>query len=264
MPDELDLIQQAAQGSKEAQLGLVDLAIAAGAAGAVRQIESLAAAETWARLAAANGGREENRVLVGVLLTRGDFEASRSAVSAATWYEGEARRVLMMLAEAGDEDAQLALQELGPARDLQEGQPAPNLNEHLVAAGSGEASAFRALYEFAAESILAGRVNAAEALVAGELYARLGMAAGDYEQAECLSAILVARAQYERELGCAALADAAAGEAAIRMAVLADQGNAKVATWLAELARSPIQAGVVAATEFAPTILKYMHVEGTC
>ena len=176
-----DLLHQAAHGSKEAQLGLVDLAIAAGAAGAVRQIESLIAAETWARLAAANGGKDENRVLVGVLLARGDFEASRSAVSAAAWYEGEARRVLVILAEAGDEDAELALQELGPAGRPKERQIASDLHKHLVAAGSGEASAFRALYNFAAESILAGRVDAAEALVAGELYARLGMAAGDYE-----------------------------------------------------------------------------------
>ena len=135
-----DLIQEAAAGSASAQLGLADAAIKAGAEGFVRQLESLIAAETWARLAAAIGGAEEQRALVGVLLARADFEVRHGGIGMSAWYENEARRVLKLLVALDDPNAKSALDELGPVDDDHEGPDIQNVAQ-LAAAARGDVNA---------------------------------------------------------------------------------------------------------------------------
>jgi hypothetical protein len=259
-----DLIQNAASGSLAAHLGLVDRAMAAGAAGTCRQIESLAAAETWARLAAAAGGRDENRALVGVLLARAEFEIGRCAAYNAQWYEGEARRVLKLLVAMDDADARQALEELGEPPEGEHDEPDVLVFTNHAAAARGDIAALGSLCDEALCLLHGGQSDPIEALTAGELYARLGSVSGDSNQMRRLAGVLLKRAEYEYREGWAALADNAVAEAASLLSILVDTGDHSMVAWLSMLVNeSPITA-IAAAIRQRPTILKFIDTEGAC
>lgn len=258
-----DLIQQAATGSVAAQLGLIDVALAAGANGTCRPIESLVAAETLARLAAANGGSDESRALIGVLLARAEFELSRDAIYNAEWYHGQARGVLQNIADAGDPDAAAVLAQVDdemPAATTLDGA----LQAHLRAASQGDLASLTALYDMAAESIIAGQGDLLEALVVAELYARMAAAIGGERHFRRLIAILTARARYEREIGSTPLEQIVTAEAAALMVAAVEGGDRQVLPWLAALVAQPANRGIIAAAVQIPELLNYMPAEGTC
>ena len=264
MTDHIDLIQQAAAGSTSAHLGLVDLAIAAGACGSCRQIESLAAAETWARLAAAGGGKDENRALVGVLLARAEFEIGRCAVYNAQWYEGEARRVLKLLMALDDADARQALEELGAPPEGEHHEPDLLVFTNLAAAARGDLAALGSLCDEAFRLLHDGQSDPIEALTAGELYARLASASGDADQMRRLAGVLLKRAEYEYREGWAALADNAVAEATVLLSILVDTGDHSMASWLSMLVNESPMPAIATATRHRPTILKFIEPQGTC
>lgn len=245
-----ELLRQAAEGSVAAQLGLIDLALAAGASGFVRQIEGLIAAETWARLAASAGGESERRALAGVLLARAEFEEARSNDYNANWYRDEANK---LLGACEDDSA-------SPGDD----PAADQLARRLEGAAKGNLVALCQLYDAAAQRILADKGDPIEALVAGELYSRLGSESGDADQLVRLSAILIARSRYEFDAGAYGPAASAIGEAAIILAGLAETGNTEAASWLAEASHSMLSLGIAAAAKFQPAILKYIPSRGNC
>lgn len=264
MADQIDLIQLAAAGSTSAHLGLVDLAISAGACGNCRQIESLAAAETWARLAAAGGGKEENRALVGVLLARVEFEIGRCAVYNAQWYEGEARRVLKLLAALNDPDAAQALEDLGPAPEGDHREPDVVVATNLAAAARGDLRALGSLCDEALQILHSDRSTPIEALTVGELYARLASASGEPDQLRRLAGILLKRSEYEYREGWSAVGDSAVVEAAVIFSILTDAGDLSMAPWLSSLIEDcPISAAATA-IRHRPTILAYVEPVGSC
>lgn len=264
MAADSDLIQQAAAGSASAQLGLVDLAIAAGASGAVRQIESLIAAETWARLAAANGGVDEQRALVGVLLARAEFEVTRCSVDGAAWYDGEARRILKLLVALDDPDAQRALDELGePGEARPEGPDAQEL-ALLSAAAQGDIYALDSLSEQAMSLFYSGAANALEALTVAEIYARLGAASGKSGLMRRLAGVRLKRAELEYRDGSEALGNDAVTEAAVLLSIMTDCGDGSMAPWLQMLVSDAPRAAIAAATWHRPSILKFIEPEGNC
>lgn len=259
-----DLLEQAASGSVAAHLGLVNLAIAAGASGAVRQIESLIAAETWARLAAANGGIEEQRALVGVLLARAEFEVVRCSMDGAAWYDGEARRVLKLLVALDDADAQRALDEMGePAEDQPEGPDAQEL-ALLSAAAQGDIYALDALSEQAMSLFYSGAANALEALTVAELYSRLGAASGNSGLLRRLAGVRLKRAELEYRDGSEALGDDAITEAAVLLSIMVDCGDASMAHWLQILVNDAPMSALKGAVRHRPTILRFIEPEGAC
>lgn len=265
MRGDVDLIQQAASGSVAAHLGLVDLAIAAGADGSVRRIEALIAAETWARLAATNGAVPENRTLVGVLLARADFEAERCAPYNVQWYEGEARRVLKLLAALDDHEARQVLDELGPTAD-NDNHHEPDVAVHttLAAAARGDLAALASLAEEALDLLKSGGSDPLEALTAGELYARLGAASGDVSHMRRLAGIMLKRAEYEYREGSHALGDSATTEATILLSILVDCGDQSMGHWLNLLVNDSPMAPVAVAASYRPTILKFIETKGAC
>lgn len=264
MQEGSDLIQLAATGNVAAQLGLVDHAIAAGAAGTCRKIEALAAAETWARLAAAGGGADESRALVGVLLARAEFEVGRCSVYNAQWYEGEARRVLKLLVSLDDEDAKQALEELGEPPEGEHNAPDVLVFKNLSAAAKGDLTALGSLCDEAFRLLQVGGTDPIEALTAGELYARLGSVSGDADQMRRLAGILLKRAEYEYGEGWAALADNAVAEAAVLLSILVDTGDQSMASWLSILVTESALPAIVTAARHRPTILKFLEPQGTC
>lgn len=259
-----DLIQQAAAGSASAQLGLVDLAIAAGASGTLRQIESLISAETWARLAAANGGVDEQRALVGVLLARAEFEIRRCSVDGAAWYEGEARRILKLLVALDDADARQALVDLGEPGETQPEPPTADDLAILSSAARGDLHALDALSEQAMSLYYSGAANALEALTVAELYAHLGATSGNSGLMRRLAGVRLKRAEFEYGEGFSALGDAAVADAAVLLSIMVDCGDAPMAPWLQILANDAPKSAVAAAVRGRPTILKFIEPEGTC
>ncbi|MEH3099820.1 hypothetical protein [Sphingomonas adhaesiva] len=264
MAADSDLIQQAAAGSASAQLGLVDLAIAAGASGAVRQIESLIAAETWGRLAAANGGVDEQRALVGVLLTRAEFEVTRCSVDGAAWYDGEARRILKLLVALDDADAQRALDELGEPGETQPAGPDAQELALLSAAAQGDIYALDSLSEQAMSLFYSGAANALEALTVAELYARLGAASGNSGLMRRLAGVRLKRAELEYRDGSETLGNDAVADAAVLLSIMVDCGDASVAPWLQFLANDAPMSALEGAVRHRPTILKFIEPKGTC
>ncbi|WP_426256054.1 hypothetical protein [Sphingomonas sp. DC2300-3] len=264
MPFDVDLLQQAAAGSASAQLNLVDLAIAAGASGAVRQIESLIAAESWARLAAANGGIEEQRALVGVLLARAKFEVERCSVDGAAWYDGEARRILKLLVALDDADAQVALDELGEPGGAQPEAPDAQELALLSAAARGDIYALDALSEQAMSLFYSGAANALEALTVAELYARLGATSGNSGLMRRLAGVRLKRAELEYRDGSDALGDHAVTEAAVLLSIMVDCGDASMASWLQILVNDAPKSALSDAVRGRPTILKFIEPEGIC
>jgi hypothetical protein len=264
LTDHSDLIQQAAGGSAAAQLGLVELAIAAGKSGCCRQIESLTAAETWARLAAASGGADENWSLVSVLLARAEFEIERCATYNAEWYEGEARRILGLLVLLDDQNAQQALNELAePQAGEHHGLDIVMLT-NLAAAAKGNLTALGSLCDEAFRLLQEGQSDPIEALTAGELYARLASVSGDADHMRRLAGVLLKRAEYEYRDGWAALGDNAVAEAIVLLSILVDSGDRGMATWLSMLVDESSMAAVATAASHRPTILKFIDVKGAC
>lgn len=259
-----DLIQQAASGSAAAQLGLVSLAIAAGESGAVRQIESLIAAETWARLAAANGGVDEQRALVGVLLARTEFEIERAAVDSAAWYEGETRQVLKLLVALNDADAEKALAEMGVSNREHTSFASVEDMALLAAAARGDLQALDTLSEQAMSLFYAGHANAIEALTVAELYARLGATLGDAGLMRRLAGVRLKRAELEYRDGVAVLGDHAFTEAAILLSIMVDGGDASMAPWLTALLDDAPKAPLTAAVRHRSSILKFVEPQGSC
>lgn len=264
MISDVDLMQQAAAGSVAAQLGLVDLAMAAGASGAIRQVECLIAAETWARMAASAGGINENRALAGVLLTRADFEAARSNAYSAQWYEGEARRVLLLLIALDDEDARRALDELGTTSGNEYQGPDIALLANLAAAARGDLAALGSLYDEAMRLLADGRSDPIEALTAAELYARIGATVGDANHLRRLVGVLLKRAEYEFRDGWSAVGSSAVTEAAVILSILVDSGDQSMAPWLITLANDSDRPAIMQAARDRPTILKFIEPEGNC
>ncbi|MEE8612470.1 MAG: hypothetical protein V3V60_07825 [Sphingomonas aquatilis] len=264
MPFNSDLLQQAAAGSTAAQSNLVDLAIAAGASGAVRQIESLIAAETWARLAAANGGIEEQRALVGVLLARAKFEVERCSTESAEWYEGEARRILKLLVALDDADAQRALDELGEPGEVQPDGPDAQELALLSAAARGDTHALDALGEQAMSLFYSGAADALEALTVAELYARLGATSGHLDLMRRLAGVRLKRAEFEYRDGSDALGNDAIADATVLLSILVDGGDASMAPWLRLLVNDAPMTALEGAVRYRPTILKFIEPEGTC
>jgi hypothetical protein len=258
-----DLIERAAAGSSAAQLGLVNEAIEAGASGMVPQFEALAAAETWARIAAARGGVEENRALVGVLLARGEFEIGRGVIYNAQWYEGEARRILRLLIALDDDDARHALATLGDEIG-EHHEPDPQVHRNLLAAAGGDLDALASLYDEALGLMTSGQSDPIEAMTAGELYARLGSAGGDAGHMRKLAGILLKRAEYEYETGRPAVADNAVTEATVLLSILVDTGDGSMATWLGMLVNDSVRPAIAKAIQHRPTILKFIEPEGNC
>lgn len=264
MISDVDLMQQAAAGSAAAQLGLVDLAMAAGASGAIRQVECLIAAETWARMAASAGGVNAHRALAGVLLTRADFEAARSNAYSARWYEDEARRVLLLLIALDDEDARRALDELGESSDRDHHGPDVALLANLAAAARGDLVALGSLYDEAVRLLAAGQGDPIEALTAAELYARIGATIGDADHLRRLAGTLLKRAEYESRAGRPAIGRNAVTEAATILSILVDTGDQSMAPWLIMLANDSNRPAVMEAARDRPTILKFIEPEGNC
>lgn len=259
-----DLIQQASRGSTSAQLRLVSLAIDAGAAGAIRQIEALTAAETWARLAAAAGGAAENRTLAGVMLARCEFEANRRLPANADWYEAEARRVLQPFASSGDEQASAAIVALGKPKADVHTAPQPAVLVDLAAAAKGDLNALAALHDMSDENLAQRFSETWEALTAGELYARLGAQSGDAGHIKRLAGTLLKRADQEYQDGIVALGDNAVAEAAVLLALLIDTGDRSVSQWLAMIVDNCARRVVARAALHRPTILAFMAPEGAC
>lgn len=263
MEGSAELIRLAAGGSRAAQIGLVDLAIAAGASGQMRQIESLMAAETWARLASSVGEAPEHRALVGVLLARAEFEASRGAVDMTGWYVGEAKRVLKLLAALGDPDANAAIEELG-GRDRQHPEPDAVLMANLTKAANGDFDALATLFDDAYALIGSPACEPLEAFTACELYARLGASQGDSGHIRRLAGIMLKRAEWEHNEGSAELAAAAVSDAVSLLTILVDAGDTAMAPWLSLVVETAPRNCVVKAAATFPTVLRFIDPEGNC
>ena len=264
MTDNIDLIGQAATGSKVAQLGLVHLAMTAGESGAVRHIEALIGAETWARLAAAGGGIDEHWALVRVLLARTEFEISRCVLANAEWYEGEARRVLKLLVALDDEDALQALLELEEGDYPPHHAPDPRVHLNMQLASGGDLSALASLCDEALTLVSSGQSDPFEGLTAAELYARLGSASGDMGHLRRLAGILLERAKHEYHDGSTDLADSVTTEATVLLSILVDTGDHSMATWLTMLVNDSVRPAIAKAIQHRPTILKFIEPEGIC
>ena len=264
MDGEAELIQQAAGGSLAAHLGLVDLAIAAGASGEVRQIESLIAAETWARLAASAGGVAEHRALVGVLLARAEFEDDRFNQSMVTWYRGEARRILKLLIAMDDPDAAQALVEIGPAIDVQHHDPDVSLMADLSKAAKGDLLILAALFDEAYNRLGTDGCDPLEALTVCELYARLGASVGDGGHMRRLAGTMLKRAEWEYADGSSIIADAAISDAAVVLSILIECGDTTMVPWLSLMVEGQRRLAVAAAICARPSILRFVEPEGNC
>ncbi len=259
-----DLVRQAATGNVAAHLSLVDVAIAAGAAGTCRQIESLAAAETWARLAAAVGDVGGHRALAKVLRARSEYEVGRSSVYNAQWYDAEARRVLKVLVALDDEDAKRTLDEMGAPLEGDEHETDVLAFTTLAAAAKGDLNALTSLYDEAFRILHTGQSDPIEALTAGELYARLGSASGDADQMQRLAGALLKRAEYEYDQGWPALADNAVAEAAVLLAILIENGEPSMASRMVLLMEFAPMTAIAVAARYRPDVLKYVETQGTC
>lgn len=258
-----NMLEEAAGGSCAAQLALVDSAIEAGKTGAVRQLEALIAAETWARLAAANGSGDERRALVRVLLAREEFELDRARLDNAQAYKDEACRVLGLMAAEADEAAQRMLSELARGDAVQHGSINP-LDQMMSAAARGDMAALGELYDFAMGRLIDGDVDPLEPLVVGELYARLGSAVGDADHMRRLAGVMLKRAEYEYQFGWSALADSAVTEATVLLSLLVDGGDTSLACWLRILANEASRQAIAPAAQLRPSILSFIEPEGTC
>lgn len=96
-----DLFHQAARGSREAQAALVDVVLSADSS--LRQLEALAGAELFARMAAQHGELEDVRRLAGVLMMRAAYERTHGCVTTAAGVDAEALSLLEIAADGGDE-----------------------------------------------------------------------------------------------------------------------------------------------------------------
>ena len=259
-----DLIRQAASGSAAAQLSMVDCAMSAVGCGPKSQLEALAAAETWARLAAANGGIDEQRALVRVLLSRAEFEVHRAAPDGAAWYEGEARRILKLLVALDDQEAAQALVELGPVKGEQPECPSAQTLATLAAAACGDLTAIDTLCEEAYTFFQTGQANATEALTIAELYARMGAASGHGGLMRRLAGVLLKRAELEYQDAAWAEGDALVTEAAVLMSIMVDCGDLSVAPWLELLVVDAPRTALASSVVSRPTILKFIEPEGSC
>lgn len=111
-----DLYELAATGSVEAQSALLDNALALRGSGHVRPIEALAAAEVYARLAAANTSLGDVsfaniRRLASVLMMRSAYERMHGNPALAATCDAEALTLLDGAADLGDELAGRVLAE---------------------------------------------------------------------------------------------------------------------------------------------------------
>lgn len=258
------LLRQVLSCTPGALSGLIDSAIRQCATGRTRPIEALSAAETWARLAAANGGADELRSLVQVLLARIDFEVTRASVESATWYEAETRRILKLLVAMDDEEARRVLVELGGADQPETDPPSPHDLTLMSAAANGNIDALDALAEQAMTLFHAEGASALETLTIAELYARLGATAGSSALMRRLVGILMKRSEVEYRHGLNVLGDEAYAEAVVVMSIMNDCGDTTMAPWLRSLVEDAPRQPLARAIQRRATILKFVEPEGCC
>lgn len=251
------LFREALSGSPDARLGLVDVAIELGESGAVRQIEALILAETFARLAAASGGDYERQVLAEVLAARQRFEAARGNDGSADWYRNQIDELLTPPSIG-------AVLIDGTTSDNLIPSTREQLQSLFEGLGRADVPSIDRLYDFAVRRILEGAGDLLEPLVMGELFARLGIAAGANEFQHRLCQVLLARARYETFAGDHAVANAATAEALSRLVVLADQGDPVSPGSILNLLPTASRPALAAACIMAPITLRYLAPEGHC
>lgn len=116
------LVAPAAGGDTEAQSELARWAFGLGKQGVVSQLESLAMAEAYSRLAAAKGQPTELCLLAGILINRAQFAETIGDLETADEYMVEGVYQASRAGDAGSEEAAALLLTL-----------ADNLPAHVVA-----------------------------------------------------------------------------------------------------------------------------------
>ena len=186
-------VDAVANGSAAALSNLRDIARRAGETGQVSCVESLAAAECYARLAAAVGTTQDRRELVSILLVRAEQLARVNLPHAAL--RREAAEHLTVLAASDDDLAAAQLNALCYVPALSDTLPAEtaaNIASTFVSAARGDAEALIGMADAAMAMTLCGHPKF-EGLIQAEQYTRLAAQVGNRSAKSALAGVLLLR-----------------------------------------------------------------------
>ena len=194
----------ASRGSVEAFSALCELSIDLGNEGRLPADEALSAAEVFAFLAAARGGRTEKRTLVSLLDAKERNFIAAGDRAAADWYRNAAIEQLRLLDADGDPAAAEALAERGCAvrEDGPRREALASSGRALIAdAAGGDLSALAAMIDGNLLNFNRGATHPLHALIHAEELAWIGGVTGDRAMLGKLAGILALRCFFEWDQG---------------------------------------------------------------
>jgi len=135
-----DLLSRAACGDADAQAGMVDATLRLVIAGETAFGEGVRAAEWWARLAAVHGRPKDLMSLASVLMYAAQVAVDEGEDRRSIAYQAEAILVLNGLADDGDEEAGMFLQQTADLLPPESTLLAANVERFVRAADCEEGS----------------------------------------------------------------------------------------------------------------------------